>query len=144
MYGDGIVVDVRTGPKGVALRRALYAGIAAIAAHGVNLVVDDVLHERHVLQAIVDVMAATDVLFVGLRLPLETAEQRERDRGDRGPGGARLFFDRVHAHGVYDLEVDTSVSSPEVCAIAIKERLQSGQQRHAFRTLTREFRESSV
>lgn len=142
VYGDGVVVDVRTGPEGLKLRFAMYAGIAAIAAAGVNLVVDEVIHERQVLGAAVDALAGTDVLFVGLRLPLAVAEQRERDRGDRGAGGARLFYDRVHAHGIYDFEVDTSSASPEECALAIKDVLRHGQPGHAFRTLACEFAES--
>jgi chloramphenicol 3-O phosphotransferase len=75
------------------------------------------------------------VLFVGLRLPRELAERRERERGDRGPGGAAAFYDLVHAHAVYDLELDTSVLSPEECALQIKNALGNPSRMQAFRRL---------
>jgi chloramphenicol 3-O phosphotransferase len=143
VYGDGIVVDAPAGPKGVRLIRALYAGVAAIAASGVSLVVDEVFHQPSVLRAVVEELSNSHVLFVGLRLPLEVAEQRERDRGDRGPGGARLFYDRVHAHGIYDLELDTSVHRADACAQAIKDVLLNGRRGQAFQTLARRFAERS-
>jgi chloramphenicol 3-O phosphotransferase len=139
VYGDGLLVDVRTGPEGVRLRAAGFVGIAAMAAVGVNLVVDEVLFDPLVLRAAVLALAESDVLFVGLRLPLAVAEQREQDRGDRGPGGARLFYDRVHAHGLYDLEVDTSAASPEECALRIRTALAEGHPRRAIRQLARRF-----
>ncbi|MBI2122701.1 MAG: chloramphenicol phosphotransferase, partial [Armatimonadetes bacterium] len=43
---------------------------------------------------------------------------------DRTLGQARRQFDIIHAHGVYDLQVDTSISSADECALAIKRRLQ--------------------
>jgi chloramphenicol 3-O phosphotransferase len=39
----------------------------------------------------------------------------------------------VHAHGVYDVEVDTSVLAPEECADAVIERMQ--RPAAAFATL---------
>jgi len=41
-------------------------------------------------------------------------------RGDRGAGLAEWQLSHVHRHGVYDLEVDTSVLSAEQCAFRIK------------------------
>src|SRR4051794_39599793 len=76
VYGLGQLVDVYTGAKGVQLRSAMYHGIAAMAAAGVNLVVDEVFFDARVLQAAVAALADADVLFVGLRLPLAVAEQR--------------------------------------------------------------------
>jgi len=43
--------------------------------------------------------------------------------------------DTVHVPGIYDLEVDTSVSSPEQCAAAIRRRLENGAPFTAFATL---------
>ena len=63
------------------------------------------------------------VLMVGLRPPREIAERREQERGNRGPGGAPAFYDLVHRHVIYDLELDTSLLSPEECARQIKASL---------------------
>jgi chloramphenicol 3-O phosphotransferase len=61
-------------------------------------------------------------------------EQREHQRQDRTLGQARAQYDLVHAHGVYDLEVDTSLAGPEACAQQVIERLRAGPPQ-AFRTL---------
>jgi chloramphenicol 3-O phosphotransferase len=43
----------------------------------------------------------------------------------------------VHAHGGYDLEVDTSILSPEQCAELISGRLLEGPPGRRFRELAR-------
>jgi chloramphenicol 3-O phosphotransferase len=68
-------------------------------------------------------------------VPPEVAEERERDRGDRALGGARVFADAVHRHGVYDLEVDSSILSPAESAAAIEAALASGAAGNAFARL---------
>ena len=73
--------------------------------------------------------------FVAVRCPLDVLEQREQQRQDRTLGQARAQLDLVHAHGVYDLEVDTSLASPEQCAQQVVELLQSGNPPQAFRML---------
>jgi chloramphenicol 3-O phosphotransferase len=136
-YGDGTLVDVRYGPGAVRMFAARYHGMAATAAAGFSLVIDDVIFDPRVLRAAVDAFADSAVLFVGLRLPLEVAEQREQARGDRGPGGARLFYERVHAHGRYDLELDTATLTPDECAQRIAQALADGQPRGAIQELAR-------
>jgi chloramphenicol 3-O phosphotransferase len=58
--------------------------------------------------------------MVGVFAPLAVLEERERLRKDRILGLARWQFDRVHQGIDYDLAVDTSVESPESCAVRIK------------------------
>lgn len=89
------------------------------------------------MRAAVAALRDVPVLFVGLRLPLVVAEARERARGDRGLGGATAFHGLVHAHGVYDLELDTSTTDPEACASTIERRLAAGPEPSAFRVLAR-------
>ena len=133
----GRLAEVRIGPGGLRLLDGMYRSIAALTAAGVDVVVDDVIHDERVLRLAVTALRDTETLFVGLRLPLEVAERRERERGDRGPGGAAAFHDRVHAHGRYDLELDTATLDPLACALQIKHALESGQPRHAVRDLAR-------
>jgi chloramphenicol 3-O phosphotransferase len=137
VYADGVLAGVQIGHGGLKLLAGMYRAIAALAEGGIDVAVDSVLHDPRVLKAAVDALCDVPVLFVGLRLPLAVAEQRERDRGDRGPGGAAAFYQRVHAHGLYDLELDTSVASPMECALQIKQALQSGHPRSAFQALSR-------
>lgn len=134
-HGDGVLVGVRVGPAGVALLAAMYRGLAATAAAGLDVVADDAIHDRRVLAGAVAALRGVPVLFVGLRLPLAEAERRERERGDRGPGAARALHAAVHAHGTYDLELDTAALDPEACAAAIARALAEGRTGGAFARL---------
>jgi chloramphenicol 3-O phosphotransferase len=137
VYSSGVLTEVRIGPGGVRVLAGMYRAIAALAATGIDVVVDDCIYDRRVLAAAVEALRGTDVLFVGLHLPRAEAERRERERGDRGPGGAAAFYDLVHTHGRYDLELDTVANSPMACALAIKQALHDGHPRRAFRDLAR-------
>jgi chloramphenicol 3-O phosphotransferase len=134
-YADGVLAEVRIGPGGLKLLAGMYRSVAALSAAGIDVIVDDVIHDRRVLMAAVEALRNAPVLFVGLRLPRELAERRERERGDRGPGGAAAFYDLVHTHGVYDLELNTAAASPMECAQRIKEALANDYPRVAFRQL---------
>jgi chloramphenicol 3-O phosphotransferase len=138
VYVDDVLTEVRLGPGAVKLIAGMYHAVAALSAAGIDVIVDDVVHDPRVLQAAVAILRHTPVLFVGLHLPRHVAEQRERDRGDRGPGGALAFYDRVHTHARYDLDLDTSLLSPEECARRIKHALTSGHPRTAVRSLASE------
>jgi len=135
VHGDGVLTEVRIGPGGLALKAAQYRAVATLAASGLDVIVDDLIWDRRVLAAAVAALATSRVLFVAVRVPLDVAERRERERGDRGPGAARAFYHLVHAHGVYDLELDTSTASPLECAQRIKHALETDQPREAFRRL---------
>lgn len=143
VFGLGDFAGVRLGRGGIKLLAGIYRSIAALVASGVDVVVDEVFHDPRVLRAAVEALSTLPVLFVGLRLPLDVAEQRERDRGDRGPGGAAAFYDLVHAHAIYDLELDTSALSPEECALQIKKALENGELGGGFRRLRELFAQSS-
>ncbi len=86
---------------------------------------DHVLIEPRWLQECAALFRDLPAYLVAVRCPLPILEQRERTRANRTPGQARAQLDRVHAHGAYDLEVDTGRLSPIDCALQIKERLDS-------------------
>ena len=108
--------------------------IGALACSGVNVIVDHVLQDPGWLEECVEHLADLDVLFVGVRCPLEELERREGQR-EREAGTARKQYEVVHAHGVYDVEVDTAASSPMECAVQVKEGLQNMGRGSAFRRL---------
>lgn len=97
------------------MRRA----VAAMASQGNNVVVDDVMFEPGEDEDYRAVLQGHDLRIVGLRAPLEIVEARERARGDREIGLARWQFERVHRGRRYDLELDTSLESPEASAARI-------------------------
>lgn len=114
-------VAIRSGPVGVRLMRGMRRSVAALAAAGNDLVVDDVM--------LGDEMADYDALLDGFRVfrvgvvvPLDVLEAREAARGDRLIGLARWQVGRVHAGRTYDLELDGAALTPEQAARAIKER----------------------
>jgi chloramphenicol 3-O phosphotransferase len=82
------------------------------------------------------------LLFVGVRCPVDVAMERRRatwggigyNQGAvQDPVG--LWHTAVHTPGIYDLEVDTSVLSPDVCADLIASRLADGPPPSAFQRL---------
>jgi chloramphenicol 3-O phosphotransferase len=115
------VVAIRSGPVGERLMRGMRRSVAALAAAGNDLIVDDVM--------LGDEMAEYDALLagfavhkVGVLAPLDVLEAREAARGDRLIGLARWQIGRVHAGRSYDLEVDSAANTPERCARLIAER----------------------
>ena len=116
-----------------------HRSVAALAHSGNNILVDHVLQEEGWLKECVENWQGLDVLFVGVRCPLEAAEQREKERGDRNLGTARYQFNRVHAHDLYDIEVDTSTSNVDECVSRIMELINHRPTRYAFQELAARF-----
>jgi len=119
----------------LATRCAMNSFVAVLAASGLNSVVDTLLTTRTWLKDCVDKLAEYRVMFVGVLCPPDELERRERARGDRriGQGLDQLPF--VHAHRLYDIEIDTSQASPRTCAERILHRLETGPPPAALRQL---------
>jgi chloramphenicol 3-O phosphotransferase len=128
----------------VVLFDALYSAVAAWSRAGLNVVVDVGHHDDYsrplgILIKTARALRDLPAYFVGVRCPVEVIMARR----DADPGGgdrryatsepdgsipdAVVRWERaVHDPGMYDLEVDTSTSSPEVCAAAILRRVGEG------------------
>ena len=115
--------------------------VAALAAAGSNLVVDHLLIQgvepQNWLAECLDLLAPFTVYFIGVHCPLEELRRREQERGDREEGQAERQLGHVHRHGVYDLELDTSVLSAEQCALKIKELVEHDTHPQALITMRR-------
>ena len=117
------VVVIRNGPVADRAFRGMRHAIAAMAAQGNNMIVDDVLLEGESRRAeYATLLSAFEFRTVGIFAPLDVLEARERDRGDRLIGLARWQYARVHRGIAYDLEIDASAATPMECAVRIKER----------------------
>jgi len=127
--------ELRLGPAGFNLLKGMYHAVAALAAEGNDLILDDVIFDPTVLREAVIVLSAFNTLFVGVRCPLEVAKKREQERGDRTLGLVEAHYDIVHSHGIYDLEIDTSVLTPTECANQTKDYLQNGPPPTAIQKL---------
>ena len=113
--------------------------ISALARSGNHLIVDHVLQEAEWLKACVEACRGIEVLFVGVKCPLDITEQREKERGYRNIGTARYQFERVHAHGLYDVEVDTSVLTVDDCTAKILASRNPEAHKSAFQVLETRF-----
>jgi chloramphenicol 3-O phosphotransferase len=101
-------------------RAGFHRAVAGLAAAGNNVIADHVLSERWRLLDCLAVLEGFDVVFVGVRCAKEELERRTRLRGDRDLDAVLTQHERVHAHGRYDLECDTTHASPLDCALSIK------------------------
>ncbi len=135
------------------LYAALYEAIAAASRLGLDVVADVGHHEESgaspgILADCARRLAGLPAFLVGVRCPLPAIMQRRRAAapGREGlyataPEGAPvpepvLAWQRaVHDPGIYDLELDTSVLSPEACAKAIGGRLDDPEPPMAFARL---------
>jgi chloramphenicol 3-O phosphotransferase len=115
--------------------RGYHRAIAGMAAAGNNIVVDHVLSEEWRLRDCLDLFLPQDVVFVGVHCPRAELERRERERGDRPAGLAARQLAQVHAHGIYDIECDTSLADPQLCAQHIKDFLPHRPAPTAFERL---------
>ncbi|CAL9634577.1 chloramphenicol phosphotransferase CPT family protein [Streptomyces griseomycini] len=117
--------------------KGFHRAVAGMAAAGNNVVVDHVLSEEWRLTDCLGLFDPREVVLVGVRCSPEELERRERARGDRPAGLAARQFERVHAHGLYDVECDTTTTSAADCARRISAFLPHRPSPTAFERLGR-------
>ena len=132
-----------------ALYAAFYDSVAAHSRHGLNVVADVGHHDAyatplHLLRDAAQRLSGLPALLVGVRCPVEEIMRRRDAAGEgryatSGPNGeipaAVLRWQHdVHSPGIYDLEVDTSTTTPAAAAESIRTRL-AGPPPTAFRQL---------
>jgi chloramphenicol 3-O phosphotransferase len=127
------------------LYAALYESVAAHARLGLDVVMDVNHHETYskphgILRDSARRLDGLSVLFVGLMCPIEVIWERrattwgqERDKVPPDVVAAvELAQGATHAHGRYDLVIDTSAVSPTEGAEAIGLRLAEDPYGSAF------------
>ena len=126
----------------------LWDRVTSLAEAGGNVVVDVGLHADYAgdLDAwavAADALRGHDVLVVGVRCPLDVVLQRRAastgyltaDEAGPTPEPIRRWEAAVHDPGHYDMEVDTTRSTPAQCAAQILRRLATGPSGRAMRSL---------
>jgi chloramphenicol 3-O phosphotransferase len=133
---------------------ALYESVAAHSRLGLNVVADVGHHESYtnplnILPDCARRLAGLPVLFVGVRCAIEEI-MRRRNAGQPGratryetstadepvPATVLRFQEEVHKPGIYDVEVDTTSTTPAECAELIRKKLGAGiPQPSAFERL---------
>lgn len=135
-------------PLVVRLYRALYLSIAAHSRLGISVVADMAHHDFYsvplgILPECARLLGGLPAWLVGVRCPLEVVLERRRltgylsseITGAPAPDPVLRWQEAVHRPGIYDLEVDTSVSTAEQCAERIRQRVEDGPPPTAFRQL---------
>lgn len=133
-----LVTRIAFGDHGEQVLRGMRRAVAAFAREGNHVIIDDLLFKPEYLEDYALALDGLDAWLIGVRCSLDVVNQRENLRSGRFPGTATSHFDEVHAHGAeYDLEVDTSHTTPRDCAERIVQRLAHPPA--AFPTLREQF-----
>jgi chloramphenicol 3-O phosphotransferase len=127
---------------------ALFSSLAAYARAGVNVVSDLGIHDSYsrplgVLDDAVRRLAGLRVLFVGVTAPIDVIMARRNADprggyyagGDDVPAPVLLWQDAPHAHGVYDLMIDTGATTAEQAADRIGTLIETWPAVTAFERL---------
>ena len=123
------------GAFGHQLVYAMHHAILNMAKSGMNILADHVLVEPAWIEDCAKLFCDQDAYLIGLRCELAILEQRESDRQDRTLGQARKQYYQVHAHGMYDFEVDTGIYQPGENIRQIIDYVCSGTTPSAFKNL---------
>ena len=123
------------GETGHRLVMGMHRAVAALSDAGWNVLADHVLVEPAWVRDCAEMFASRPAYVVGLRCPLKVLEARERGRKDRTLGQARLQVEKVHAHVLYDFEVDTALHSTQECAVQIRDWLAGEPEPRALMIL---------
>lgn len=101
------------GALGHQLVHVMHRCILEAAKAGINILADHVLVEFDWVQDCANLFHDLNAYLIGVKCDLEVLEKRERERKDRTWGQARLQYEKVHVHGLYDFDVDSGGNTPE-------------------------------
>ena len=117
------------------INRGYYRVLRSFAEHGnTNVVGDTVFQYNATFHDCVNTFKDANAFLIGVRCNLASLQKREAERQDRLIGIAQFQHERVHLHGVYDHEVDTTNITSEECARSILAYVENNKPA-AFRKL---------
>ena len=106
----------------------LRATLSRVAQTEFDIVVDLVLRDEAELQACLKALSGRAMYLIGVSAPLPVLEARERERPDRASGIAKeQAADPVYDRR-YDLMLDTSRTTPEAGAAAVRKLINAGSR----------------
>jgi chloramphenicol 3-O phosphotransferase len=113
-----------------------YKNVAMFSDRGVNLILDQIIHDDLTLKNYYEALNGYPVLFVGVHCPVEVLLHREQSRGDRRIGLAASQLEYVHKQETYDIEVNTHNQSLLECAKQIADRLKISAPLTGYKKIT--------
>lgn len=93
-----------------------------------DIILDLVLRDEAELQACLRVLGGRATYLIGVSAPLPVLEARERERPDRASGVAKEQVADPVYNRHYDLVVDTSTTTPEAAAAAVRNLMNAGSR----------------
>lgn len=114
--------------------------IAMFSDKGINVIIDHILHDNFTSEDCFKVLADYPVLFVGVHCPLEEIERREKLRGDRNIGQAKMQLEYVHKVENYDIEVNTLLESVEENSYKIIHALNNVEYHNGWLQTSKQFK----
>lgn len=127
------------GQLGHQLVFAMHRSIHAAAKTGLNILADHVLVEPDWVRDCASLFHNLNAYLIGVHCDLAILEEREKARKDRTLGQARLQYEKVQTHGIYDLEVDSGKHTAEENVQQIIDFLKTGTPPRAFIKLNNMF-----
>lgn len=109
------IMQIQTGPYGKQIVEAMPLMVKTLADAGLDILLDEVLL-RDEFEGYKKSLENHRLYFIGVYCDLKDMEEREILREDRAWGLARDQMSKVHQSRNYDFRVDTTLSSPFVCA----------------------------
>ena len=135
LWDDVLGLATRAGEAGQRLFNGMHHAIAELSRAGNNVLADHVLVEPAWVTECAALFTGLPAYLIGVRCPLEVLVERERSRRNRTLDQAAAQHPLVHAHGVYDFEVDTARFNPQECAEQVATFLAAGIPPRAFKFL---------
>jgi len=135
LWDDVLGLATRAGEAGQRLFSGMHHAIAELSRAGNNVLADHVLVEPAWVAECASLFTGLPAYLIGVRCPLEVLVERERSRRNRTLGQAAAQHPLVHAHGVYDFEVDTARFNPQECTEQVATFLAAGIPPRAFKIL---------
>lgn len=118
------VVPLKIGPAGDRIIFGMHRAIASYSETGNNLIVDYILYNPAWAEDLKGALRENTTFFIKVHAPLEVIEKREKERNTSPQGHARSHYETVHFGLEYDLEIDTSVYTPEESAVLIQKLIE--------------------
>jgi len=113
------MIRFKAGPVGEKLIKGYINAIKGISDAGNPVIADAIITDPKWLEWLADRFEGYPIFLIGLRAPLSVLENREKKRYEP-PGMTRGRFDEVYGfEKPYQLEIDTSQTSPQKAAEAI-------------------------
>jgi len=112
-----------------------YRAVAQLLELGLNVISDEVIWKREWLVNALRTFETYRVFFVGVFVSDNEAERRHLARGRLGSSWYQGSARYAHEDAIYDLKIDTTEESPEVCSRRIREAISLGLRPTAFEEL---------